>query len=94
MIIYKYEIEVVNKWFKLELPKNAKPLSFQNQITHFAEGEIGKLMLWVSHDEREWEYEEKGFIALGTGFKMGMDKAEYLGTAQENGFVWHLFWRP
>lgn len=36
----------------------------------------------------------KDFIALGTGIGINMDKAEYIGTAQDGGYVWHLFWKP
>jgi len=97
MIIYKYKIEVVNQWFKLAMPQNAAPIAFQSQPTKMRPSG-GRLCLWVEIEKNDILIGapniEFDFICLGTGIEMGIEKAEYIGTAQTNGFVWHLYWRP
>lgn len=92
MIIYKYKIEIINKWFVFGLPKGFKPLTFQEQKAP-AQNYGGSIFLWALINQNAFikPYE---LLALGTGVEMkDMDRANYIGITQQDHFVWHLFWR-
>lgn len=95
--IFKYEPMVVNKVFDLEVPHIFTPIAFQTQRT-VERDEVPTL--WAIVDPESFVRTRK-FLCIGTGisfpeealseFVMGVNM-DYIGTAQAQGFVWHLFW--
>ncbi len=84
MKIYKYPIPITDS-FTIEMPLNAKILSFQMQ------NECP--MLWAAVWENS-SLEERKFRLCGTGHYIDMDLVkEFIGTVQQyrHNFVWHLF---
>lgn len=90
--IYKYKIEIINKWFKLSLPENFKPLTVQRQPDYGYGNGDGPICMWALVDpgKQPIEYD---FLAIGTGFDFNPQGASYIGTTQSNGFVFHLFFK-
>ena len=95
-VIYKYEIKAVNQWVYIDLPLTAKILSFQHQP-----GSIivdSGLMFWAIVKGDSQESFTRKFIAVGTGIdfsQLEFNGAEmYIGTAQVDSLVWHLFEQP
>lgn len=89
MIIYKHEIKLLEKQ-ELRIPYPYRFLSFQTQ------GD--KICVWfaVNNHPSSDCYREIELMIVGTGHVVnqggGYGKVpEYLGTAQLDGFVWHLF---
>ena len=96
MKIFKYSFGAFgnnfkNDWFKVTLPKNFKPLSFQLQLAPFHPDD-GSLEMWALIDEDE-EEKEFDFICVGTGIEFDSKEAVYIGTAQDRPYVWHLFYK-
>lgn len=93
VIIYKYPLEIVNKWFELPIPSSSQILTIQSQNRISSH----KTFIWAIPGE-ECSFKGSGrkrLIAVGTGIDfsdVGMDGSErYIGTAQNDGCVWHLF---
>ena len=83
MQIFKYPIKYPNAINTLDMPEGAKALSFQNQND--------VLCLWALVDEKK-PLVKTAFFCVGTGiFFDGVENFEYIGTAQDGSFVWHLF---
>lgn len=81
--IYKYKLKVTNRQ-TLVLPVRSQLLSFQVQD--------GGLVLWALVDTEEKSTWEHTFCIYGTGHEvMDPNKLSYIGTAQLEGLVWHLF---
>ena len=83
--IYKFRLNGENGRTKLLLPKNATLLTVQMQ------GDSP--CLWVLLETAEKEV-ERDFKIFGTGFDMDElndQPFSYIGTVQENDFVWHIF---
>lgn len=89
MKIFKYKIEIINRRFKLVLPENFNPLAFQVQPAAMSHN--GPLQLWALVDASE-KTKEFTFICVGTGIDFDPGRMRYVGTAQSEGFVWHLFY--
>lgn len=88
MMIYRYSVDVFNKWFELPIADRSKILSFQYHER------LQKLCVWAV-PSGVCENGDKRLIAVGTHVDfatIGMDGSEqYIATAQMDGFVWHLF---
>jgi hypothetical protein len=82
-IILKQEIGVVARQL-ITLPVHAKILSFQKQRN--------KLVIWYMAEQNE-VLERRIFQVIGTGneFYTKMENLQYIGTVQDDNFVWHLF---
>lgn len=82
-VIYKYPIPIRSS-FTLDMPSEARMLSFQVQY--------GVPTLWalvnLDSPKARWV-----FKLLGTGDPQPNDEhlANYIGTIQHEGYVWHLF---
>lgn len=98
MKIFKFKIEVINKIFEMQVPGDFYPLSFQSQkITEpLRRGE--EIFLWaIVNPSSPLVY--KKFLCVGTGIELpheafcsGKPCFDYIGTAQQESYVWHLFW--
>lgn len=80
--IWKYHL-VVSDLQLIEMPLGAKILHVglqSDQITVWVEVPLGK------------ELVNRAFGIYGTGFVLGLDGCEHVGTVQmPNGLVWHVF---
>lgn len=81
MKIFKYEIPIEGD-FTLQLPKGAKIISFQLQKE--------TPVIWAIVNE-QLELETRYFEIVGTGFDFISTCREYIGSIQQDIFVWHLF---
>ncbi|GAF77207.1 unnamed protein product [marine sediment metagenome] len=82
--IYKYPIPIKH-FFNLELPRDAKILSFQTQL--------GIPVIWALINP-ENELIKRDFCIRGTGepdYSEDRHIRTYLGTIQTGALVWHLF---
>ena len=70
--------------FHIAMPENAKILSYQYQD--------GSWVVWALVDPNAGMVQRK-FVHIGTGWKFEnlLEKCQYIGTTQVDGFVWHLF---
>lgn len=80
MTIHKFSTRAIVT--TLQLPANAKPLSWQLQD--------GNKMLWVELDTDEPNI-NRVFEIFGTGNELGEANKVFIGTVQQNSFVWHLY---
>ena len=78
--IYKYNLSVYAD-NKFDMPEGAETLHVDNQQDH--------LCLWATVDT-DLPKQPRSFIILGTGHVIPPD-ARYVGTAQVDPFVWHVF---
>ena len=78
--IYKYHIQLADKTI-LDLPRSARPLAAQAQD--------GQLTMWVELDNRE-PTTSRTFLLIGTGHIVP-DNVVYIGTLQQDFFVWHIY---
>lgn len=79
-LIYKYPIEI-RDWQQITVHEGAQPLAFQLQD--------GIPTLWCIVDTEA----PKALMSLmiaGTGHEINGDW-NFIGTIQQDGFVWHLF---
>lgn len=83
MLIFKYQIPMEHE-FVLEMPEVIKFLTIQLQN--------GEPTLWVLV-RPDTELKFKQFVIHGTGRLINppVEKFDYIGTWQRDGFVWHLF---
>lgn len=79
--IYKYRIQLIEQQF-ISIPKDAKILTFQYQD--------GEPTIWAEVDTANIPDRVRLFI-IGTGHTMPHLDLSYIGTAQNNGLVWHLY---
>lgn len=82
--IYKYTVDL-SHLTGLALPPSAKVLRFGTQE--------GDMFIWVELDTQE-PTEERFFQIIGTGHPLPELEgriAEYVGTADQGPFVWHLY---
>lgn len=93
MKIYKYQLWSGIGTTNIEMPKGAKILSFQYQqktICAVTKQGFGILYIWCLIDETQPK-EIREFVMVGTGFEFDSSKLTYIGTVQEEQYVWHLF---
>jgi hypothetical protein len=83
-IIFKYLLSISDQVL-LYLPEGAKILSVQ--------GQADQLVLWAIVDTSK-SVEPRMFSIYGTGNPFQSDNARYIGTAQVNELVWHVFEEP
>lgn len=83
-VIFKYILRISDQVL-FYLPEGAKILSVQGQ------GE--ELVLWAIVDPSK-SVEPRMFSVYGTGNPFQSDHARYIGTAQVNELVWHVFEEP
>jgi hypothetical protein len=79
--IHKYQIPIINS-FNILLPVTAVILSFQMKNNN--------AFIWVIVDEIEPPI-PRNFRLVGTGHNIDFLIAQYIGTIQDDIFVWHLF---
>ena len=80
--IWKYEINITDEQ-TIMMPKGSRTLSFQLQN--------GIPCIWAVV-EPNVEKEKRKFFIAGTGNPFPCEiNAMFIGTIQNNGFVWHLF---
>ncbi len=82
--IFKYFLSS-NDQLLLYLPEGAEILSVQ--------GQGDQLVLWAIVDP-SLNVEPRLLSIYGTGNPFQSDHARYIGTAQVNAFVWHVFEEP
>ena len=78
--IYKYNLSVFAD-NDFDMPKGTTPLHVDNQQDH--------LCLWAEVDT-DLPKQRRSFVIVGTGHEIPPD-AQYVGTAQVDPFVWHVF---
>ena len=76
--VYKYPI-----YKKVFLPKSA-------QIVKVGKDDNDRCCIWAIVDPTEQETEEKYFVIAATGDFWDEDRAKYIGTYFDNGYVWHV----
>ncbi len=80
--IYKYELGIVDEQ-SISMPAAFKPLSVQIQK--------GKLCMWSAVD-LDVNYAMITVRIVGTGHPFpDFNDCQYIGTAQDGQFVWHVF---
>lgn len=79
--ILKHELEITDSQ-SIMLHKHADILDVGNQG--------GKLVLWAEEDTSQ-DKMPIAFKVIGTGQPVPNDDFSYVGTAQVNGFVWHVY---
>ena len=81
--IWKFTLKVTDDQ-SIAMPKGAKILSAQEQY--------GKPCIWAIVDP-DAEEETRKFRIFGTGHPFDLDEssAEFIGTGQCVGLVWHIF---
>jgi hypothetical protein len=79
--IWKFPLQRLTPHISIALPEGA-------QILHF-DIQVGEFCIWCAVDpEAPMKYEI--FSILGTGDELPQ-RRKHIGTALDNGFVWHLF---
>lgn len=91
MIVFKYHTERVNEWYTMDLPADAQILDFQAQPQQHV-GRAPRLCLWVATDDPRTVHAYE-ILVVGTGLLFDDHHAQYIGTTQAEGCVWHLFIR-
>ncbi len=82
--IYKYTLDLVDSQV-IPMPIGARILNIQVQN--------GRICLWAIVEIGS-RIERRTFVIQGTGNKLCKaveDRGYYMGTVQNNGFVWHIF---
>ena len=64
-------------------PINAKPLCVQLQN--------GRPTVWAEVDPEDPDKRNKRFFIIGTGHEIPFLNLEYVGTFQQEPFVWHVY---
>ena len=83
-VIFKYELKTKFEPQTLELPVDARVLSvgIQNHT----------ICIWIMFNPEFPGTEHRQFSVVGTGDKDAISNYDiYLGTAQDNQYVWHIF---
>lgn len=80
--IWKYIVELAGRVQPFDIPIGAKVVAFQMQN--------GAMCMWAIVN-RDLKLERRYFFIMGTGNEFESDGTNYIGTAQEGQFVWHLF---
>lgn len=83
-VIYKYPL-AIQRTQPLAVPRDAKILTVQNQN--------GVPTLWVMLEPRTPAY-ARTIHMVGTGHGTVDPSLVYIGTTQNDGFVWHWFENP
>jgi len=81
MRIYKYELKIQDRQ-NITMDWDARLLSVQFQD--------GKLCLWAMVDTNSWK-SHRTIRIVGTGMDFDPDGLVFIGTVQQDGFVWHVF---
>ncbi len=79
--IWKFPVPVMSD-FKIQMPRGAEIISVQSQH--------GDGVMWAICDTSA-EKQTRHFRVYGTGHSMANDGIKYIGTYQQDVFVWHLF---
>lgn len=77
--IFKYPLTTITT---LDLPRESQVVSFQIQDR--------TPTIWVLQETNN-EKISRTFFIVGTGWEITQENFEYIGTAQDGYFVWHLF---
>lgn len=77
-IIWKYEVQSQ----PIYMPMDAKILSVQMQN--------GRPQIWAMGDT-SYDMEARTLVVIGTGQSFDDTNHKYIGTYQDDPFVWHLF---
>lgn len=83
--IFKYPVMAGHN--KIDLPYRAEFLNFGTDGSD-------RICMWFLVDKDEVIYQPKVFVVVGTGWPLEDDnffEGNYLGTALQSDFVWHLF---
>ena len=79
--IWKFKLELKDDQL-IFMPVGAKIISYQSQNR--------QLVIWAMVDMHELT-EPRKFRLIGTGQPFDEFGGSYIGSAQNNGFVWHLY---
>lgn len=83
MKMFKYRLKVSStKPTILRVPEIFEPLSVGVQD--------GEVVLWAYVDG-DGNYAEE-FYVIGTGWNIPEECNHFVGTVQDRGYVWHVFW--
>lgn len=92
--VWKFPVPIESgEVFEIEMPQGATILSFQTQLVTVLGTKMVNAVLWALVDP-EAEKESRKFFTRGTGHPIQVTddfQFGYHGTAQNNGYVWHLF---
>lgn len=83
MRIYKYDLALTGTQ-TIQVPYRFQPLSVQ--IQH------NTIMLWALVDETDEFLSDRKITIIGTGNPIDEPPGVFIGTVQQNGFVWHVFY--
>lgn len=81
MKIFKYELQLEDEQL-VPMPKGSLLLSVQDQR--------GKLCLWVLVNENNPQVNRMVFV-IGTGNPIKGNPGQYVASAQQGPYVWHVF---
>lgn len=79
--IYKYQLSITRVQ-EVVMPTGAKLLTAQMQG--------GMICVWAMVREGA-ELVKRRFSIVGTGHQSDLSEKNYVGTVQDDGFVWHVF---
>lgn len=86
-VIHKVKLEAARvREQTIPLPINARILDIQCQL--------GDVCLWYAFNPAEVHLRRMQFTTIGTGREYPETVGDYIGTVQDNGYVWHIFVRP
>ena len=80
--IWKFELELQGDQL-IHMPVDAEIISYQSQN--------GRIVIWIVVDIWQKMTEPRKFRLIGTGQPFEDFGGSYIGSAQNNGFVWHLY---
>lgn len=79
--IWKYPLKLTPMQV-IDVPTPCKVLSAQIQN--------GEICLWIIHEGGDLV--QLDIYIVGTGHVVSPEAESHLGTIQQDGFVWHIFW--
>jgi hypothetical protein len=82
--IYKYPLRLLADEITLLLPSGAEVLSVGTQGS--------EIMIWARVHTNHVD-EKRTFVVRGTGHPLTGQEGRFIGTVQQEPFVWHIFER-
>lgn len=84
MRIYKYDLALTDKQV-IQVSYKFQPLSVQVQNN--------TLCLWAIVDETDKFLVDRNITIIGTGNPINEPPGVFIDTVQQNGYVWHVFYK-